>query len=75
MSVIRRLVAECPELQPRLPEMERQLLALGSDDRYHFSIYSRDITPRCFAYFDEWQEFRALERVMPGYRSLRSLAA
>jgi hypothetical protein len=75
LSVIRRLVAECPELHPRLPEMRRQLLALGSDARYHFSIYSREITPRCFAYFDEWPEFRALERVMPGYRSLRSLAA
>lgn len=75
LSVVRRLAHECPELQARLPEIERQLLALGSDDRYHVSIYSRDITPRCFAYFDEWPEFRALERVMPGYRSLRSLAA
>lgn len=75
LSVVRRLVHECPELQPRLPEIERQLLALGSDERYHFSIYSRDITPRCFAHFDEWPELRALERVMPGYRSLGSQTA
>ena len=75
LSVVRRLVGECPELRPRLPEIERQLLALGSDDRYHSSIYSRDITPRCFAHFDAWPEFRALERVMPGYRSLGSQTA
>lgn len=75
MSVVHRLISEFPELQPRRAEIERQLLALAADDRYHISIYSRDITPRCFARFDQWPELRVLERVMPGYRSPRSEAA
>ncbi len=69
LSVVRRLMGEFPQLQPLRAEIERQLLALDTDERYHFSIYSREITPRCFASFDQWPEFRVLERVMPGYRS------
>ena len=75
MSVVHHLISEFPELKPRRAEIERQLLALAADDRYHVSIYSRDITPRCFARFDEWPELRVLENVMPGYRSPRSGAA
>ena len=68
LSVIDTLAAEFPELNGLVPEMKRQMLNLAADERYLFSIYSRDITPRCFAAFDQWPEFRVLERAMPGYR-------
>jgi hypothetical protein len=70
LGVLDTLAAEFPELQERVPEMKRQLLSLAADEHYQLSLYSRDITPRCFARFDEWPEFRVLERAMPGYRFL-----
>lgn len=68
LRVIERLACEFPELQSQAPELKRQLLALSHDDGYRHSIYSREVTPRSFARFDRWPEFRVLERAMPGYR-------
>ena len=75
LAVIDTLATEFPELRNRVPELKRQLLSLGADERYQLSIYSRQITPRSFARFDQWPEFRILERTMSGYRFCASPAA
>jgi hypothetical protein len=56
-------------------ELEQQTRALTADARYRRSIYSREVTPRPFALFDQWPEFRVLESAMPGYRYLGGLVA
>jgi P-aminobenzoate N-oxygenase AurF len=75
LNVVDTLAWEFPELRDRVPELKRQMLSLAADERYQLSLYSREITPRCFARFDQWPEFRVLERAMPGYRFLGSEAA
>jgi hypothetical protein len=75
ICVLDTLAREFPELEPQLPELKRQTLALTTDARYRRSIYSREVTPRSFALFDQWPEFRVLERAMPGYRYLGGLVA
>jgi hypothetical protein len=74
MGVVAELAREFPELRERLPEIRRQLLGLATDDAYQASIYSREIAPRCLARFDEWDEFRVMERAMPGYRFAQAAA-
>ncbi len=68
LRVVDTLAAEFPELRDRTPELKRQLLGLAADQSYQLSMYSREITPRTFARFDQWPEFRVLERAIPGYR-------
>ena len=75
LSVVDTLAAEFPELRERAPELKRQLLSLSADESYQFSLYSRRITPRSFARFDQWPEFRVLERAMRGYRFAGSAVA
>ncbi|MFL6236920.1 MAG: diiron oxygenase [Thermoanaerobaculia bacterium] len=60
LSVIEELAREVPEIRGRLPEMRRQMLALGRDEAYRETLYSRDIVPRTFARFDQCPEFRTL---------------
>jgi hypothetical protein len=74
LGVVEALGREFPELQGVMPELKRQLLSLATDEHYQRFIYRREDTPRCFARFDEWPEFRVLERAMPGYRYLGSRA-
>lgn len=68
LRVVAMLAREFPELRKREPEMSRQLLALPQDETYQLSLYSRRIVPRCFAQFDQWPEFRVMERAIRGYR-------
>lgn len=75
LSVVVTLTREYPELQQHLPAMMAQLLDLAEDQGYQQSMYSREITPRTFARFDQWPEFRVLEKAMPGYRSPGSATA
>ena len=75
LRVVDTLACEFPELRDVLPDLKGQMLALGDDGNYRLSIYSRRITPRSFAHFDEWPELRVLERTMPGYRFSRETAA
>ena len=75
ICVLDTLAREFPELEPQLPELKRQTRALTADARYRRSMYSREVTPRSFALFDQWPEFRVLERAMPGYRYLGGLVA
>jgi hypothetical protein len=69
LRVIDELAREFPELRARRRELRRQMLALSADADYQRSLYSRQIVPQCFAWFDEWPEFRGLQRVMAGYRA------
>jgi hypothetical protein len=75
LGVVDTLAMEFPELRDLLPELKRQMLALAADGHYQSSLYSRRITPRSFAHFDEWPEFRVLEHAMPGYRFSKGAAA
>jgi hypothetical protein len=75
LSVIVTLAREFPELQPHVPTLMGQLLELAEDAEYRQSMYSREVTPRSFARFDQWPEFRVLEKAMPGYRFLGSADA
>lgn len=60
LRVIEELAREMPEINGRLPEMRRQMLALARDEAYRETLYSREIVPRTFARFDQCPEFRAL---------------
>ena len=74
LNVIRALTGEFPELSTVVPELERQVLGLSKSEPYQHSMYSREITPRCFEKFDRWPEFKVMQQVMPGYEFLESHA-
>lgn len=59
--VIRQLAAEQPELAPLLPQLRRELLALGGAPDYLATLYSRRREPRTFALADGFTELRRLE--------------
>jgi len=65
--IVSRLATELPELQSRLPALKRALLALGDDQRFLRSIYSRENVPEAFSRFDRTPELWAVARVLPGY--------
>lgn len=69
LRVVKQLAREFPVLRASEAEMRRQILALSSDEQYQESLYSREIVPRAYAWFDKWPEFRALENC--GYRRLQ----
>jgi hypothetical protein len=66
--VVQELMQEFPELARRLPQIRRELHALESDDTFLRTLYTREMVPHTFALFDQWPEFRFLERVLPGYQ-------
>ena len=68
--VVQELAREFPALQEHMPEMRRQLFALPTNGLYQLSLYSRQITPRSFDRFDQWPEFRVMQRAIPAYRLL-----
>lgn len=72
LCVVRQLALEFPDLRGREAEMQRQVLDLSHDAQYQASLYSREIVPRAYAWFDQWPEFRALENC--GYRRLPEAA-
>jgi hypothetical protein len=67
IRVVTALVGEFPSLLPQLPELCRQLIALGGNADYRRSLYSTENIPRTFKRFDAWPEFASLMRAMPGY--------
>jgi len=67
LAVARRWLAERPELAPRAAELLLALRALGRDDAFQRSLFSRTITPLTFALFDEDASFRSLGDVLRGY--------
>src|SRR5262249_50265403 len=60
LGVLAELARESRELRGRLPEMRRQMLALGRDEAYREPFSPREIAPRPFARFDQCPEFRPL---------------
>lgn len=72
LRVVHQLALEFPDLRVREAEMQRQLLDLSHDAQYQASLYSREIVPRAYSWFDKWPEFRALENC--GYRRLPEAA-
>lgn len=68
LRVVEAFARESAELRGLELEMRRQMLALSKDADYQRTLYSRQIVPHCFEWFDQWPEFRPLERVMAGYR-------
>lgn len=67
-AVLQSLLAEFAELRPLGPQLHRELAALAASPDYHASLYSRTMTPRCFALFDELPEFHDIGRSLPAYR-------
>jgi hypothetical protein len=70
LRVVAELVKEFPGLQPRWPELRDQLLQLSGNREFHLLCYSREVTPKTFARFDQWPEFRSVSKVLPGYEPL-----
>lgn len=64
--VILRLAEEHPGLQPQLPRLRRELLALEHDHTYRGTLYSRRREPRTFALADTFPEMHELEASLLG---------
>ena len=67
LRVLAELVREFPALQPQWPELRTQMLELTHNRDFHLLAYSRAVTPKAFARFDRWPEFRPLAKVLMGY--------
>jgi hypothetical protein len=65
--VVRRLVAEFPELAPRQEAMIAGLVALRRDARFQKSIFNRRLMPLSFALYDEEPALARLGEVLIGY--------
>jgi hypothetical protein len=68
LAVIRRWVAERPELRPREAAFLSAVRGLADDEAYQLSLFSRETMPRTFALFDARPELADLASVLPGYR-------
>lgn len=66
-AVLQALIDEFPELKPLGPVLHRELGELATSRDYHASLYSRTITPRAFALFDELPEFHDMGRFLLAY--------
>jgi hypothetical protein len=67
LAVVRRLVAERPELRPREAELVAAVRGLADDEAYQRSLFSRDTVPRTFALFDAQPELADLGTILRGY--------
>ena len=56
-AVLQALIDEFPDLKSDSIKLHHELCALATSRAYHASLYSREITPRGFALFDELPEF------------------
>src|SRR5262249_32673955 len=65
-AVIRRLVAECPDLAPREGELLAAVRGLAGDDAYQRSLFSRETMRRPFALSDARRELADLGTILPG---------
>jgi len=70
LRVVAELVKEFPVLQPRWPELRDEVLQLSHNREFNLLSYSRNVTPKTFARFDQWLEFRSLNKVLAGYEPL-----
>ncbi len=67
-AVLRALLGEFPELRPHGVRLHLELRNLATSRAYHASLYSREITPRGFALFDELPEFHHIGRYLLAYQ-------
>ncbi len=67
LRVVMNLVKEFPALQPLWPELRSQMLQLSHNQEFNLLCYSRAVTPKAFARFDQWPEFHSLDKVLSGY--------
>jgi hypothetical protein len=67
LRVVAGLVQTFPELEPLWPELRNQMLELSRHREFNLLSYSRTVTPKSFARFDCWPEFRSLGAVLLGY--------
>jgi hypothetical protein len=66
-AVLQALLDEFPELMALGPDLHRELGELATCREYHASLYSRTITPRAFALFDDLPEFKNIGRYLLAY--------
>jgi hypothetical protein len=66
-AVLQALLDEFSELAPLGADLHRELVGLATSREYHASLYSREITPRSFALFDELPEFKNIGRHLLAY--------
>lgn len=66
-AVLQALIDEFPELKSLGSDLHRELGALRNSRDYHASLYSRTMTPRGFALFDELPEFVNIGRSLLAY--------
>lgn len=66
-AVLQALLDEFPELDALGADLHRELECLATSRDYHASLYSRSVTPRCFALFDKLPEFRDIGRCLLAY--------
>ncbi len=71
--VVRRLVAEFPELAPREGQLIAGLVALKGHARFQWSLFNRQLTPLAFALYDDEPALANLGKVLKSYE--RSAAA
>lgn len=67
-AVLEALLAEFPELDSHGVRLHLELRSLATSPVYHASLYSREITPRSFALFDELPEFHSIGRYLLAYK-------
>lgn len=67
LRVVSELLKEFPALQSLWPELRNQMLQLSHNQEFNLLSYSRTVTPKAFARFDQWPEFRSLSKVLHGY--------
>jgi hypothetical protein len=65
--VVRRLVAEIPDLAPREGELVAGLVALKDHAAFQASLFNRKLTPLAFALYDEEPALANLGRVLKSY--------
>lgn len=66
-AVLQALIDEFPDLKADSVRLHRELGDLATSRVYHASLYSREITPRGFALFDELPEFHDMGRFLLAY--------
>ena len=65
--VLKRLVAEFPELEPKREAMIAALATLKDNDAFQRSLFNRKLTPLAFGLYDEEPALSRLGRVLKGY--------
>lgn len=66
-AVLQALIDEFPDLKYYSIKLHHELGELTTSRAYHASLYSREITPRGFALFDELPEFHNMGRYLLAY--------